>query len=67
MEGTAHGKEMLGNAQRAAQEAIIEGREAVKKTAATVDKNVRENPWPYIGGAAVAALILGYLMGSRRK
>lgn len=67
LEGATQGKQILEKAQHVAQDAIAEGREAAKKTAAKVDKGVRENPWPYIGGVAVASLVVGYLMGSKRK
>jgi len=67
LEGTTQGKQIMERAQRVAQEALVEGRETAKKTAAQVDKNVRENPWPYLGGVAFAAVILGFLMGSKRK
>ena len=67
LEGSSQGKQLLEKAQHVAQEAIDEGRETVKKTAKEVDKNVRENPWPYVGSAALVSLVLGYLMGSNRK
>jgi ElaB/YqjD/DUF883 family membrane-anchored ribosome-binding protein len=31
-----------------------------------VDRHVRNNPWPYIGGMAAAGLLLGYALGHRR-
>lgn len=67
LEGTTQGKKILDNAQHIAQEAIAEGGETVKKAAKEVDKRVRDNPWPYLGGVAVASLILGFFMGSKRK
>ena len=32
-----------------------------------VDKNVHQNPWPYIGGTAAIGLLLGYILGRNRK
>ncbi len=67
LEGATQGKKILDNAQHLAQEAIAEGGETVKKAAKEVDKRVRENPWPYLGGVAAVSLILGFFMGSKRK
>jgi ElaB/YqjD/DUF883 family membrane-anchored ribosome-binding protein len=39
---------------------------SARKAASTVNDSVHENPWPYIGGAALGALILGFMMGRRR-
>ena len=39
--------------------------EKAKEIAATVDENVRKNPWPYIGGVAVGALLLGFILGRK--
>jgi ElaB/YqjD/DUF883 family membrane-anchored ribosome-binding protein len=43
------------------------GVEKAKEIAADVDKSVHSNPWPYIGGTAVVALMLGYVLGRDRK
>ena len=67
LKGTTQGKQILDNAQHVSQEAISEVEETIKKTAAKVDKSVRENPWLYIGGVAVVSLLLGCFMGSKRK
>lgn len=37
-----------------------------KATVTSVDTEVHRNPWPYIGGAALSALIAGYALGRRR-
>jgi ElaB/YqjD/DUF883 family membrane-anchored ribosome-binding protein len=67
LKGTTQGKQILDSAQHVSQETISEVEETIKKTAAKVDKSVRENPWPYIGGVAVVSLFLGCFMGSKRK
>lgn len=67
LEGANQGKKILDKAQHVAQEAIFEGEETVMKTVRDVDKKVRDNPWPYLGGVAVVSLLLGFLMGSKRK
>ncbi len=56
----------LEHAQKSATEAIHMGTEKAKEVASDVDHHVRQRPWQYIGGTAVAALLLGFIMGSRR-
>jgi ElaB/YqjD/DUF883 family membrane-anchored ribosome-binding protein len=67
LSGVDHGKEVLKHAQDITQEAIVQSREKVVEIASDVDKRVHKDPWPYIAGAAVASLLLGFLMGSKRK
>ncbi len=62
-----HGKEILKHTQDLTQQAIVQGKEKVKEIAGDVDKRVHKDPWVYIAGTAVASLLLGYLMGSKRK
>ena len=40
--------------------------EKAREIAGDVDENVHQNPWPYIGGAAVVGILLGYIMGRNR-
>jgi ElaB/YqjD/DUF883 family membrane-anchored ribosome-binding protein len=60
----------LGGAARASGDWFKEeGREVAdtaKLAAGTVDHSVRKHPWYYIGGAAVGALLLGFLLGRHR-
>lgn len=39
--------------------------EKSKEAAAAVDESVRKYPWYYIGGVAVSALLLGYILGRK--
>ncbi len=55
------------NLLRMAARAKDEGMEKAKKAAGDVDKHVRDHPWPYIGGIAVTALLVGYIMGRNRR
>ncbi len=43
------------------------GKQKVAEVATDIDKSVHKNPWAYIGGAAAAALVFGYLMGRSRR
>ena len=63
----AHIREAMSSGLEHGKEVIIQGKEKVKEMAVDVDKRVHKDPWIYIAGAAAASLLLGYLMGSKRK
>lgn len=65
--GLERSKDFIKNNQELAHEVITKGQEKAKEIASDVDKRVHKDPWVYIAGAAVASLVLGYLMGSSRK
>ena len=50
-------------ALKAAVQASEIGTERAKEIATEVDQQVRENPWPYIGGVALGSLLIGYILG----
>lgn len=56
-------KQHLKRVQRVAGDWIDEGEERVREVVSDLDENVHENPWPYIGGVAVGALLLGFILG----
>lgn len=53
VEAVAHAKDM--------------GLEKTREISQEVDKNVHQNPWPYIGGTAIISLLFGYILGRRPK
>ena len=59
--------ERLNRLKQQAGEAWEVGGERAKEIAAEVDEKVKENPWPYIGGVAVGALLLGFILGASRN
>jgi ElaB/YqjD/DUF883 family membrane-anchored ribosome-binding protein len=40
--------------------------EKAREIARDVDKDVHQNPWPYIAGTAVVGVLLGYILGRNR-
>ena len=50
----------------AAQQAKDLGLVKAKEIAADLDEQVRENPWPYLGGVGIAALLIGYILGRNK-
>ncbi len=62
--------ESLCAAQKREIDALIHARDVsaakVKEAATAVCDHVQTNPWPYIGGTAVIALLAGYVMGHKK-
>lgn len=57
-------KQNLKRVQRVAEDWMEEGEEKLRDVVTEVDERVHENPWSYIGGVAVGALMLGFILGS---
>ncbi len=49
------------------EETLRESEEAVRESADLLDEEVRKNPWPYLGGAAAVALLLGFILGNSKR
>ncbi|MDD4051420.1 MAG: hypothetical protein PHR28_05925 [candidate division Zixibacteria bacterium] len=56
-----------GRVKNQATEKYEVGKQKVVDVATDVDASVHKNPWAYIGGAAVAGLLFGLLLGRCRK
>lgn len=57
----------LNRFKKTALKAFEEGEEKFAEVAQDLDEKVHQNPWPYIGGAAFGALLLGYILGSSKR
>ena len=53
--------------KKTARKALVQGEEAIKEVTSELDEKVHENPWQYIGGAALGALLLGYILGASKR
>ena len=65
-EAAVKNRKQFARYRKLTEEALDEGGEKLKDIASDVDAQVHENPWPYIGGVALGALLLGFIMGSSR-
>jgi len=63
-------KESLAIAKKRTADALAKatdiGEKRAKEIAGEVDESVHENPWPYIGGVALASLLIGYILGRNK-
>jgi ElaB/YqjD/DUF883 family membrane-anchored ribosome-binding protein len=60
-------REHWNRTRRFAEDAFEEGGEKLKEAASDIDERVRENPWAYIGGFAIGALLLGFILGGSKN
>jgi ElaB/YqjD/DUF883 family membrane-anchored ribosome-binding protein len=66
-DATKKGRKTLRRAKGAAEEWVGEGEESLREVVSDLDDKVHENPWAYLGGVAVGALLLGFILGSSSR
>lgn len=59
--------EFAGDCKQSVSETFERGKQKVVDVATDIDKSVHKNPWAYIGGAAAAAMVVGFLLGRSRR
>ncbi len=65
--GTEQSKQIFDKAKHLTKDAFVDGKKKIRKVAIEADKRVHKDPWSYIAGATAFSLLLGYLMGAKRK
>ncbi len=58
---------VLARGEKRAVEAAIQAKEFGIKKAKEVDERVHDNPWPYIGGAALIGILVGFILGRKNN
>ncbi len=51
--------------EKRAVEAAVAAKDFSVRKAKEVDENVHDHPWPYIGGAAIIGILVGYILGRK--
>ncbi len=60
------GQDFADDAKKNISKTLSAEEKKLKQIAAQWDKEVRKNPWTYIGGAALGSLCLGLLLGRKK-
>ena len=61
------GQEKVKKTAEQLQDDFKQGKEQVGQWASTVDRQLRENPWPIVVGVGLGCLILGAILGTKKN
>lgn len=61
------GEEQIKSTLSEVEKRLAQGKEQMKVVIADVDKRLHENPWPIVAGVAVGCILLGFILGFKRK
>ena len=61
------GEDKLKGAMADAQHKVQQKQEQLKQIVSTVDKQLKENPWPIVAGVAVGGILLGFILANSRS
>ena len=65
-EAIIENKKAMDKLKKITEKAMEESGEKIIHAAKNVQKNVKKNPWAYIGAASVAALLAGFILGKKK-
>ena len=66
-DASAKGRREIRRVKQTAEDILGDSGDNLKRAAQEFEDNVRENPLPYLGGIAVGALLLGFILGSSSR
>ncbi len=66
-EAAIHNKKNFNRIKKTVENAVYDSGATIKNAAIDIDRQVKKNPWPYIGGATFGALLIGFLTGRITK
>ena len=66
-ESATKGRKNFRRAKNEAEEWLDDGGESLREVASDLDERVHDNPWGYLGGVAMGALLLGFILGSSSR
>ncbi len=55
----------LRDGEQRLEDLLRQGGSSARRTLRDLDKEVRDNPWPFVGAVALSAVIFGVLFGHR--
>ena len=61
------GRKNFNRVKESTEDWVDEGKDSLQQVADDLDDRVHENPWAYVGGAAAAALLFGFILGSSSR
>lgn len=61
------GRREYRKVKETAEDWVGENGENLREVVSDLDERVHENPWAYLGGVAVGALLLGFILGSSSR
>ncbi|PIU39900.1 MAG: hypothetical protein COT00_04545 [Candidatus Omnitrophica bacterium CG07_land_8_20_14_0_80_50_8] len=67
MNGNKKMNKVIDQLKKNAERSLDDAKENIVEAATQVDKRVHKNAWAYIGGAALCALIAGFITGRLTK
>lgn len=60
-----NGETVAGQAKKKIVKGLHQEEKKIKEAVSSIDKKVRKQPWPVLGGVALGALVIGLVLGKK--